>query len=285
MHSGLLPLKTTAYMSVMDSKPKLTGVVTNSTSCLVNKVFFALAFSALSVGEWSSYLPDYTKAKLSAGLMFHMMEMEPTIDSSNPGGIRPEIVGEVQLNNIYFRYPSRPDITVLRGLSLYVKNGQTVALVGPSGCGKSTVMSLLERVLRSSQRRSGKILQIEINMKIFHFIGYGTLAGEKGTQLSGGQKQRIAIARAMVRNPRVLLLDEATSALDTESEKLVQDALDVAKKGRTCIVIAHRLSTIQNADLIAVVDKGRIAELGTHSDLVAKKGIYYRLTKRQRILN
>lgn len=111
--------------------------------------------------------------------------------------------------------------------------------------------------------------------------GYQTSVGDRGNRLSGGQKQRICIARAVLANPPIMLLDEATSALDTESERLVQDALNNLMKNRTSVVIAHRLSTIQNADHIALIDKGKIVESGTHAELIKKQGLYKKLIDMQ----
>ncbi|XP_069504362.1 ATP-binding cassette sub-family B member 5-like isoform X2 [Ambystoma mexicanum] len=149
--------------------------------------------------------------------------------------------------------------------------------------------SIAENIAYGDNSRSvpmDEIKNVAIAANIHTFIEelpekYDTRVGGKGTQLSGGQKQRIAIARALVRKPKLLLLDEATSALDNESEKVVQQALEQARKGRTCIVIAHRLSTVQNADLIAVISNGIIVEQGTHQQLLAKRGAYYNLVNAQ----
>ncbi|XP_044802489.1 ATP-dependent translocase ABCB1 isoform X2 [Bubalus bubalis] len=304
-------------------------------------VFSAIVFGAMAVGQVSSFAPDYAKAKVSAAHVISIIEKTPLIDSYSTEGLKPSTVeGNVAFNDVVFNYPTRPDIPVLRGLSLEVKKGQTLALVGSSGCGKSTVVQLLERFydpLAGTVLIDGKeIKQLNVQWLRAHMgivsqepilfdcsigenIAYGdnsrvvsqeeieraakeanihpfikmlpdkynTRVGDKGTQLSGGQKQRIAIARALVRQPHILLLDEATSALDTESEKVVQEALDKAREGRTCIVIAHRLSTIQNADLIVVIENGRVREHGTHQQLLAQRGIYFTMvsvqagTKRQ----
>ena len=111
--------------------------------------------------------------------------------------------------------------------------------------------------------------------------GYDTIVGERGYRLSGGEKQRIALARVILKNPRILVLDEATSSLDSESEALIQDALKRVMAGRTSIVIAHRLSTILAADLILVMDRGQIVERGTHEQLLATGGLYSQLYETQ----
>ncbi|XP_050434282.1 ATP-dependent translocase ABCB1-like [Adelges cooleyi] len=304
------------------------------SSADIYRVFFALAFCAASVGQTSAFLQDYARAKNAAILIFQLIWRKSEIDPLSISGSKPDIKGKVHFKDVRFRYPSRPDVRVLRGLNFTVEPGKTLALVGTSGCGKSTVVSLLERFynpvngvievddydirainVQHLRKHIGIVTQepilfncsikeniaygadrevtmaeiIEVAQKanIHNFIttsltqSYDTLAGERGSQLSGGQKQRVAIARALIRNPKILLLDEATSALDTESEQVVQEALDEARKGRTCIIIAHRLSTIQSADTIAVVHNGKIVEQGTHDELKAQQGHYYELIKRQ----
>ncbi|KIW09268.1 hypothetical protein, variant [Verruconis gallopava] len=297
--------------------------------------FSSIIFGAQSAGTIFSFAPDMGKAKQAAQELKTLFDRKPAIDSwSEEGEKIDNVEGYIEFRDVHFRYPTRPEQPVLRGLDLTVKPGQYVALVGASGCGKSTTISLLERFydpvvggiyvdgknisnLHLNQYRSHLALvsqeptlyqgtirenilmgadrddvtdeEIEKACKeanIYDFImslpdGFATVAGSKGTLLSGGQKQRIAIARALLRNPKILLLDEATSALDSESEKVVQAALDAAAKGRTTIAVAHRLSTIQKADIIYVFDQGRIVEQGSHHELLAKKGRYAELVTLQ----
>lgn len=297
--------------------------------------FIAITFGSQSAGQFFSFAPDITKAKASAQHIIALRDRKPEIDSwSNEGIQNAALSGHIQFQDVHFRYPTRPDVPVLRGLNLTVKPGQYVALVGASGCGKSTTIGLIERFynplsgsikvdgeevsalnlqhLRSSMSLVSQeptlyqgtikfnillganrenVTQEELegacrDANILEFIeslpsGFETMCGNRGTALSGGQKQRIAIARALIRNPKVLLLDEATSALDSESEKVVQAALDKAARGRTTIAIAHRLSTIQKADVIYVFDQGKIVEAGTHHELVNAHGIYAELVLQQ----
>ncbi|KAL1919072.1 uncharacterized protein VTP21DRAFT_2453 [Calcarisporiella thermophila] len=298
-------------------------------------VFMAIVMGAQGAGRMFSFAPDVVKARGASNTVINLLERKSLIDALSPLGHKftEKSKGHVRLQNVTFRYPTRPNITVLDRLSIEVQPGQYAALVGESGCGKSTVISLLERFydvqsgsveldghnvkdlnlvsLRSqislvSQEPALYDMTIRENIllgatsnctqeeveeacrqaNIHDFItslpdGYNTRVGGKGTQLSGGQKQRIAIARALVRQPSVLLLDEATSALDSESEKVVQAALDVAARGRTTIAVAHRLSTIQHADVIFVIKNGRVIEQGTHQQLVAKGGVYSTMVRDQ----
>ncbi|KAJ6535983.1 P-loop containing nucleoside triphosphate hydrolase protein [Mycena vulgaris] len=290
-------------------------------------------FAAITAGTVLQNAPDLSEAKIAAENILTLADSMPQIDADSKSGRMTEaatLTGRLSFNNVHFRYPTRPTVPILRGLSIEAQPGQFIALVGHSGCGKSTVVQLIERyynsldglitldgqdisqlnvqdyrkhislvsqeptlysgtirfnILMGSVKPKDEVTQEEIeaacrNANILNFIrelpdGFETQVGGKGSQLSGGQKQRIAIARALLRNPKVLLLDEATSALDSKSEEVVQAALDQAAQGRTTIAIAHRLSTIQNADKIYFMRDGRVSEAGTHNELLGLRGDYY----------
>ncbi|KAK7345516.1 hypothetical protein VNO77_16120 [Canavalia gladiata] len=296
---------------------------------------FAVMIGGLALGQSAPSMAAFTKARVAAAKIFRVIDHKPSMDRKTESGLELETVtGLVELKNVDFAYPSRPEVLILNNFSLNVPAGKTIALVGSSGSGKSTVVSLIERFYDPS---SGQVLLDEHDVKTLKlrwlreqiglvsqepalfattirenillgrpdadqveieeaarvanahsFIiklpeGYETQVGERGLQLSGGQKQRVAIARAMLKNPAILLLDEATSALDSESEKLVQEALDRFMIGRTTLVIAHRLSTIRKADLVAVLQQGSVSEIGTHDELFAKgeNGVYAKLIRMQ----
>uniref|UniRef100_A0A8C8RR84 ATP-binding cassette sub-family B member 5 n=1 Tax=Pelusios castaneus TaxID=367368 RepID=A0A8C8RR84_9SAUR len=310
-----------------------TLILDESSGYTIGTVFFCVTFSSYCLGTAAPHFETFSIARGAAFKVFKIIDQKPAIDSFSSDGYKLDhIKGTLEFNNIQFSYPSRPDVQVLKGLSLKIDSGQTVALVGSSGCGKSTTVQLLQRFydpqegvitvdghdikslnVRHYREFIGVVSQepVLFGTTIRNNIRYGredvtdeeienaakeanaydfimglpdkfnTLVGERGAQMSGGQKQRIAIARALVRNPKILLLDEATSALDTESESVVQAALEKASKGRTTLVIAHRLSTIRTANVIVAIADGAVAEEGTHAELMAKRGVYYSLATAQ----
>ncbi|CAF1356644.1 unnamed protein product [Rotaria sordida] len=283
----------------------------------------------------TSFVQALNRARSAAYIIWKIIDEPSKINNHSEIGLKKaDLIGNIDFSNVFFSYPSRPDIPILNGISFNVKHAQTIALVGSSGSGKSTCIQLLQRFydpysgsiiidgnqinqynLNWLRQQIGVVSQepvlfhttIRQNILFGHdsatdeelhqaakianahnFImtlpdKYETQIGERGATLSGGQKQRIAIARALIRNPKILLLDEATSALDNESEKIVQEALDRAAQNRTTFVIAHRLSTIRYADKIIVMEKGKIVEEGDHETLMKIKGVYCELVEQQRL--
>lgn len=304
----------------------------------VINVIVAVLTGSMSLGQASPCLGAFAAGQAAAFKMFETINRKPEIDAYDTKGKKlDDIGGDIELRDIYFSYPARPDEPIFNGFSLSIPSGATAALVGQSGSGKSTVISLIERFYDPV---AGEVLIDGVNLKEFQlkwirqkiglvsqepvlfassirdnisyakegatheeiraaselanaakFIdklpqGLDTLVGEHGTQLSGGQKQRVAIARAILKDPRILLLDEATSALDAESEKVVQEALDRIMVNRTTVVVAHRLSTVRNADMIAVIHRGKLVEKGSHSDLLTNpEGAYSQLIQLQQVNN
>lgn len=301
------------------------------TGDLVSFVLYSV-FVGASIGGFAELYTQIQKAIGSTERLLEILdEDQESIDLNYKPAAR--IQGSVTFENVAFRYPSRPDMPVLKDVSFTANKGETIAIVGPSGSGKSTMVSL---ILRFYDPNTGKITidgkdatnfsltELRNQMAIVpqdvllfggsirENIAYGkpdateeeireaaakanaltfiegfpekldTLVGERGVKLSGGQRQRIAIARAVLKNPAILILDEATSSLDSESERLVQEALDKLMQGRTSFVIAHRLSTIRNADKIIVIDNGSVVESGTHDELIQQEtGLYRSLSKLQ----
>ncbi|EYU34134.1 hypothetical protein MIMGU_mgv1a000346mg [Erythranthe guttata] len=301
------------------------------------QTFMILVSTGRVIADAGTMTNDLAKGSDAVGSVFAVLDRYSLIEPEDPDGFKPEkLTGRVEICDIHFAYPARPDTMIFKGFSLEIEAGKSTALVGQSGSGKSTIVALIERFydpvrgsvkidgrdvksyhLRSMRKHialvsqepalfagtvrdniaygasddvsEAEIVEAAKAANAHDFIagltdGYDCFCGDRGVQLSGGQKQRIAIARAILKNPAILLLDEATSALDSQSEKVVQDALERVMVGRTSVVVAHRLSTIQNCDVIAVLDKGRVVEKGTHSSLLGKgiNGAYYSLVSLQR---
>uniref|UniRef100_A0A8B9KNL5 Bile salt export pump n=1 Tax=Astyanax mexicanus TaxID=7994 RepID=A0A8B9KNL5_ASTMX len=280
---------------------------------LVFRVISAIVTSGTALGRASSYTPDYAKAKISASskkvkikplkfwnsikLILFLFRPDIQVLNGLTVSVKPgqtlAFVGSsgcgkstsVQLLERFYdpdfgkvlidgRESSRINVQFLRS-KIGIVSQEPILF----DC------SILENIRYGDNKRvlsMDDVISASKKAQLHDFVmslpeKYETNVGSQGSQLSRGQKQRIAIARAIIRDPKILLLDEATSALDTESEKTVQEALDKAREGRTCIVIAHRLSTIQNSDIIAVMSRGYVIEKGTHDQLMALKGAYYKL--------
>uniref|UniRef100_A0A452ZR79 ABC transporter B family member 11 n=1 Tax=Aegilops tauschii subsp. strangulata TaxID=200361 RepID=A0A452ZR79_AEGTS len=300
----------------------------------VMNILFAILVGARALGDATPCIASFDEGKVAAYRLFTTINRKPEIDYDDTTGVVLEdIKGDVELRDVSFSYPSRPEQLIFDGFSMHVSSGTTMAIVGESGSGKTTVINLVERFY---DPQAGEVLIDGMNIKSFklewmrgkiglvnqepvlfmtsikeniaygkedatleeikkaaelanaaRFIenlpnGYDTAVGQRGAQLSGGQKQRIAVARAILKNPKILLLDEATSALDLESERVVQEALSNIMVGRTTIVVAHRLSTVRNAHCISVVSGGKIVEQGHHDKLVKDPdGAYSQLIRLQ----
>ncbi len=301
------------------------------------QLFAFIIYSGFIGGSIGGLADVYSRIQKAVGAAESLLGIFDETPEPLEIGVKHEhrLKGEIDVHDLHFAYPSRPDVAVIKGVTFSAKPGDRVAVVGASGGGKSTLVSLLLQLYRNyegkiifdgteARKQSLQSIRASIGVvpqevllfggsikenilygkpdatdddvteaakKAFahEFItnfpeGYDTLVGERGVQLSGGQRQRIAIARMMLKDPAILLLDEATSALDSESEHMVQKALEKLMEGRTSIVIAHRLSTIRNADRILVMQNGQIVESGTHAELLSQEnGIFREYADMQRM--
>ncbi|KAK4162825.1 hypothetical protein QBC43DRAFT_345662 [Cladorrhinum sp. PSN259] len=271
-------------------------------------VYIAVLQGGLGAGQWLSYGPNIAKASVAASRILEMRgkdQVDGKLEPLDTGNIGDDDKGvKVQFQNVWFRYPTR-DVPILNGLNLTIEKGQFAAIVGPSGRIVYNGSDISDLRL-SSYRKEMSLVAQEPNLfdgtlrenillgvdedtateeqlhqacrdaEMHDFImslpdGYSTEVGTRGVTLSGGQKQRIAIARALIRHPRLLLLDEATSSLDTETEQAIQAVFEKNRKDRTMIVVAHRLATVQNADVIFVLCDGRVVEKGDHASLLSRR--------------
>ena len=326
----LLVLGSIGGMLWVGGQDVLAGRVTPGE--LAAFVFYALIVAS-SLGFLSEVIGDLQRAAGATERLMELLEAKSEItDPISPKSLPSLVRGSVEIDDLHFGYPSRPDSLALQAVNLHIEPGMTMALVGPSGAGKSTLLELLLRFydplqgsihfegidlrslplqelrrhiafvpqqptlfsanvwenLRYGQPDASKeeMLAATRDANAEEFLnklpqGFDSFLGEQGVRLSGGQRQRLAIARAILRDPKLLLLDEATSALDAESERMVQEALLRLMQERTTIVIAHRLSTIQSADMIYVLDEGKVAEFGKHAELLKRNGVYANLYKIQ----
>eukprot|EP00891_Asterochloris_glomerata_P005017 jgi/Astpho2/5017/Aster-05951 len=247
------------------------------------KVFFSIVLAAMGAGRAQMSFPDVAKVGSAMKSVFGILDARPAASQTGGSGKQPQLEGRVELRNVSFHYPARPEVQVFREFNLSIEPGRVLALVGQSGSGKSTIIALLLGFYRAEE--GGQVLfdgtdidELDIkhvrdqiglvsqepvlfsgrcaeaaflclsHVPITHtgLVGGNEHVGSGEILLSGGQKQRVAIARAIIKDPKVLLLDEATSALDAESEQLVQQALDRLMQGRTTVVVAHRLNTTQS---------------------------------------
>lgn len=298
---------------------------------LMTFIFYTM-FIGGSIGGLGDMYAQIQKTLGASERLLEILDEKSEVEIKPLAAVVP-IEGHISFQNVGFSYPTRPDMAVLKDISLDVSAGRKIALVGYSGAGKSTIVQLLMRYYHPQTGRilvDGQDIQLSditayrqniavVPQEVMLFggsirenIAYGkptataqeideaarkanalefinsfpekmeTLVGERGVKLSGGQRQRIAIARAILKDPKILILDEATSSLDAESEKLVQEALDGLMQNRTTLIIAHRLATVRNVDCIYVIKDGTILEAGTHEELVMNEnGLYAGLIKLQ----